>query len=495
MKSYLKLAEKFETMSRIDNSLAILSWDNSVIMPSGSAASRGQDIATLAALSHQIINSPEISDLLDDAEQPNNISDLDEWQKSNLKLMRHQWQHATSIPEKLLKDFSVAGSKCEIHWRQAKQDNDFKTYAHFQKPVLELGQEIASLKAEALGLSKYDALLDQYDAGRRSEEINKVFAELESFLPEFIQQVLEKQKTKDIILPEGKFSTDKQKSLGVSLMEKIGFDFNRGRLDISSHPFCGGTVDDIRITTRYDESNFTESLMGVLHETGHALYESGLPEPYKTQPVGKALGMTVHESQSLLMEMQVCRSEEFISYLLPLIKESFGDQPAFEADNFYRMYNKVEPSLIRVDADEVTYPLHVIIRYKLEKAMVEGDLTIDDLPSAWNEQYKKLLGVDVPNDKLGCLQDIHWSDGSYGYFPTYTLGAMYAAQFYDKCKCDNPEISEEIKSGNFNRLISWLRENIHSKGSILPANDLLKQVTGRDLDVELYKRYLSDKYL
>ncbi len=494
MKSYLKLAEKFETISRLNNANAILGWDNAVMIREGSAAYRAQDMAALSAVAHHIINSSEVSDLLDDAEQ--NQNDLDEWQKANLKLIRHSWKHSTAVPEKLLKDFSVAGSKCELHWRQARNDNDYKTYAHFQKPVLEMAKDIAGLKAQALGLSKYDALLDQYDAGRRSKDIDFVFADLESFLPSFIQQVLEKQRSQgEVILPQGKFPIDKQESLGRFLMDKIGFDFNKGRLDVSSHPFCGGTSTDVRITTRYDEGDFTSSLMGVLHETGHALYEMGLPADYNGQPVGEALGMTIHESQSLLMEMQVCRSKEFVNFVLPHIVERFGDQRAFEAENFYKLYNKVEPSLIRVDADEVTYPIHVIIRYKLEKAMVNNELQVDDLPSAWNELYKNLLGVNVPDYKNGCLQDIHWADGSYGYFPTYTLGAITASQLFASCKMQNPTIMDEIGRGNFNRLVSWLRENIHSKGSLFSADKLIENVTGEALNAENFKNYLKDKYL
>lgn len=494
MKAYLKLAEKFETISHIYNSLAIMGWDNAVMMPSGAADSRAKEMATLQALSHQILSSPEVSDLLNEAEF--NQKDLDEWQKANLKLMRHEWVHATAIPERLLKEFAIAGSKCEVHWRQAREDNDFKTYAHFQKPVLELAKEISELKSEKLGVSKYEALLDQYDAGRKEKDIDELFADLETFLPDFIPQVLEMQKGRgEIKEPVGKFPADKQKELASFLMKKIGFDFNRGRLDVSHHPFCGGTADDVRITTNYNESDFTVSLLGVLHETGHALYEAGLPAEYRGQPVGLALGMSIHESQSLLVEMQVCRSKEFIDFLLTHIKDTFGDQPAFSTENFYNLYNKVEPSLIRIDADEVTYPLHIIIRYKLEKAMISGDLHIDDLPSAWNEQYKKLLGIDVPDDRRGCLQDIHWSDGSYGYFPTYTLGAMVAAQFFSKCRSENPEIPSEIAKGSFNRLVSWLRQNIHSKGSLLTADDLVSNVTGEKLNADIYKNYLKEKYL
>jgi carboxypeptidase Taq len=278
-------------------------------------------------------------------------------------------------------------------------------------------------------------------------------------------------------------------------MKQIGFNFDQGRLDVSLHPFCGGTSQDVRITTRYKEDDFTQSLMGVLHETGHAMYELGLPKDYSTQPVGLALGMTIHESQSLLMEMQVCRSRPFINYLSTILPQYLGKSDAYKPDNLYNLYNNVEPGLIRVDADEVTYPLHVIVRYEIEKDLVEGDMEVDDIPQAWNEAYKKYLGIDVPNDKDGCMQDIHWSDGSFGYFPTYTLGAMTAAQFYKKAVDDNPEIPSEIERGDFSRLVTWLRENIHSQGSLHSPTELTEKVTGESLSSEIFKSYLQDKYL
>jgi carboxypeptidase Taq len=324
-----------------------------------------------------------------------------------------------------------------------------------------------------------------------------VFADLAAFLPGFLEEVLARQRRQPVVLaPEGPFPIERQRALAVMLMERLGFDFDHGRLDVSLHPFCGGTPDDVRITTRYDEADFTSALMGVLHETGHALYERGLPARWRSQPVGQARGMSVHESQSLLVEMQVCRSRGFLGFAAPLLRQAFeAEGPAWETDNLYRLYTRVEPGCIRVDADEVTYPAHVILRYRLERAMVAGDLAIADLPAAWNEGHKTLLGIVPPDDRRGCLQDIHWYDGAWGYFPTYTLGAMTAAQLFAAARDADPSIEPGIARGDFAPLLSWLRANVHGKGSRLSSSALLQEATGRPLDAEVFKAHLRRRYL
>jgi carboxypeptidase Taq len=279
-------------------------------------------------------------------------------------------------------------------------------------------------------------------------------------------------------------------------MRAVGFDFERGRLDISHHPFCGGSAGDIRITTRYDEADFTSSLMGVLHETGHAMYEAGLPEAWRYQPVGGALGMAIHESQSLLIEMQVCRSRPFLTYAGPLMQKAFdGSGPAWELENLYRLYTRVEPGFIRVDADEVTYPAHIILRYRLERALIAGDLALADLPGAWNDAMKELLGIVPPDDRLGCLQDIHWPGGDFGYFPTYTMGAIAAAQIYAAARRENPDVEAHIAKGEFGPLMGWLGEHIHAQGSRQVADDLLTAATGSALDPKVFEQHLRERYL
>jgi carboxypeptidase Taq len=279
-------------------------------------------------------------------------------------------------------------------------------------------------------------------------------------------------------------------------MARIGFDFAHGRLDVSAHPFCGGTPDDVRITTRYNEDDFGKALMAVLHETGHALYQRGLPAQWRRQPVGRARGMAAHESQSLFLEMQVCRSRAFLSYAAPILREAFdGEGPGWEAEPLYRRQIRVHRGLIRVDADEVTYPAHVILRYRLERAMLAGDLSPADLPGAWAEAMRELLGVEPETDREGCLQDIHWYDGNWGYFPTYTLGALIAAQLFEAARRDMADVPQAIAAGEFAPLLGWLRARVHSKGSLLSTEKLVEHATGQPLGTASFERHLRDRYL
>ncbi len=492
MSAYKKLESLFKEIGDIEGAIGMLYWDSAAVMPKGGAEARSDQIATLSTISHKKLIAKETNDLLIQAKEE--IANLDKWQKPNLALMEHRYKHASAVETRLVEALSKAGSKCEAVWRSARAANDFASYEPLQQKVLGLVRESAAAKAEAFGCSKYDALLDQFDAGRKSEEIDVIFSQLHAFLPNFIRQVLEKQQSRPAIYTlKPPFPIDKQKDLGVFFMRALGFDFDHGRLDISHHPFCGGVADDVRITTRYDEQDFTSSLMGILHESGHALYEQGLPKDYRGQPVGNALGMSIHESQSLLIEMQVCRSKEFLTYATPIIAKTFGQDVS--SNDLISIYNHVEAGFIRVDADEVTYPAHVMIRYELEKQLIDGTMQIKDIPEKWNAMIKEFLGIDVPDYNHGCMQDIHWTDGSFGYFPTYTLGAMHAAQFYHQAKLDNPQIPQLIQEGDFSALLGWLREKIHSKGSKLSANELLSEVTGNSLDVDIYKEHLKSRYL
>jgi carboxypeptidase Taq len=292
---------------------------------------------------------------------------------------------------------------------------------------------------------------------------------------------------------------EEQRALGLELMRRLGFDFKRGRLDVSHHPFCGGVPEDVRITTRFDEGDFAKALMGVLHETGHAKYEQNLPRAYLGQPVGRARGMSTHESQSLLLEMQVCRSAEFAQFSAPHIRAAFPGAAAltpaaFTPENLYLLSTRVRPGYIRVDADEVTYPLHIMLRYRIERAVLGDSLVLADLPGAWNEGMRALLGLTPPDDRLGCLQDIHWPSGGWGYFPTYTLGAMTAAQVFDAANRAEPEILPAIGRGDFAPLVGWLRANIHGQGSRWETDELLTRATGRPLDAAVFKAHLRRRY-
>ena len=296
--------------------------------------------------------------------------------------------------------------------------------------------------------------------------------------------------------PRGPFPVAAQRRVAMMLMDKIGFDFAHGRIDESAHPFCGGTPDDVRLTTRYDEADFATALMGTLHETGHALYQRGLPAEWRRQPVGAARGMAVHESQSLLLEMQVCRSRAFAAFAAPLLAEIFGGDPAsWQPEGFYRRQIAVRPGPIRVDADEVTYPAHVILRYRLEQAMIAGDLVPRDLPGAWADGLKALLGIAPASDREGVLQDIHWYDGAWGYFPTYTLGALIAAQLFAAARAAVPGLVDGIGRGEFAPLFEWLRQNVHGKGSLLSTAELVQSATGAPLGTAAFEAHLRERYL
>ena len=491
--AYAQLEKKFKRILVLGDAASILQWDMASMMPKGGAESRAEQMATLATLRHSMMTTTEMSDLLDVAE---NEAHLDDWQSANLREMRRSYTHATALDESLVEAISRATSSCEQIWREARPEGNFKKIAPALKEVLNLTRFAASAKSEKLNCSLYDALLDQYEPDGKSAEIDPIFDKLESFLPDFLQNVLDQQKSHAFIKPDGPFPIENQKRLGKRFMDAVGFDFDHGRLDVSLHPFCGGTPDDVRLTTRYDETDFTSALMGVMHETGHALYERGLPKAWRNQPVGSARGMSLHESQSLLVEMQVCRSDAFLKFATPHMSEVFGKTgPAWTLENFTSLYREVKPGLIRVDADEVTYPAHVILRYKLERALIQGDMEVEDIPHAWNETMQKMLGITPVSDRDGCLQDIHWYDGAWGYFPTYTLGAMTAAQIYGAAQHANPDIEANIIDGNFHPLMNWLKDNIHSVGSRLSGKDLLIKATGKKLDPDVFINHLKTRYL
>ena len=465
------------------------------MMPVGGSPARAEQLAALSVLSHELLTQSEMADLLGEAQE--NSAALDPWQRANLLEMRNRWRHATAVEPDLVEAHSHATSLCEMQWREARANNDFVSLVPALEEVFNLTRSIATQKSELFGVAPYDALLDEYEPGCSSAAIDLLFADLEQFLPDFLAEVLEQQRqAPPVVVPAGPFDEAIQKQLGLEFMTALGFDFNHGRLDISHHPFTGGIPDDVRLTTRYTRDDFTQSLMGTLHETGHALYEQGLPKKWRSQPVGLARGMALHESQSLLMEMQLSRGADFLSFALPKIKAAFkAEGPAWEIANLERLYLTVEPGLIRVDADEVTYPLHVILRYRLEKALLAGDLPVADLPAAWNSAMRTTLGITPPNDKMGCLQDIHWPGGAVGYFPTYTMGALAAAQVYRAAAAEIDDFTAKIRAGNFADLLGWLRTHIHEYGSSLSTDGILQAATGKLLGAEDFKAHLQERYL
>ncbi len=495
--SYEKLQAHFRRLGQLDEVAAIAEWDQAVNMPVQAGPSRAEALAGLARLRHELLTRAEVGGLIDQAESQ---SDLGDWERANLTEMARWYRRATVIEPELVEASARADRRSEQAWRRFRAENDFASFAPYLEEVLSLKRQVGQSLAEVLGTSAYDALVDEFEPGARSEDIARVFDQLRAFLPSFTQSVIERQRSQPVIQPAGPFSVEQQRALGVKMMGAVGFNLDQGRLDVSHHPFCGGVSRDVRITTRYDENDFTSALMGVLHESGHGKYEQGLPEVWRHQPVGLARGMVLHESQSLLLEMQVCRGEPFLKFAAPHIRSAFADaaaaQPdAFSFENLRSLYHRVERSLIRVDADEVTYPAHVIMRFDLERALIDGSLAVKDLPEAWAEQMQALLHLDTRgNDRDGCLQDVHWPSGAFGYFPLYTLGAMVAAQLFAAAQEAISDLEGQLEQGQFGPLDEWLRENVWSWASRYSTDELLRRVTGSPLDARYFIEHLKQRY-
>ncbi len=494
MTAYDRLADRFARIATIGEASSVLGWDAAAMMPPGGGAARGDQLAVLAGLSHSMLVEPAVGQDLAAAES---LGERDPWRAANLRLMRHAYTRAAALPPDLVEASTRANSACEKVWREARRKSDFAMVRPYLEEVLRLTREAATALAPALGLGPYDALMDGFQRGMRTAEITPVFAEYEVFLRRALPLAEERQaRSPAPIRPAGPFPIDVQEALCRRLSERLGLDFTHARLDRSAHPFSGGTQTDVRITTRYDATDFTQAVLAVVHETGHALYERGLPADHARQPVGEAAGMATHESQSLIVEMQACRSDAFLSWLGPELHTAFDGDPApYRPDNLGRLWRRVQRSFIRVDADEMTYPAHVILRFRLEQALIGGTLAVADLPGAWNDGFKALLDIVPPDDARGCLQDIHWYDGGFGYFPSYTLGAMAAAQLMAAARRAVPELDAALARGDLSPLLGWLRANVHGRGSLLGFNELLAQATGKPLDPADFEAHLRARYL
>jgi carboxypeptidase Taq len=495
MGAYRELEARFHRLGAVEEAIAMLHWDAAAMMPPGGAAARAEQLATLRLIAHELLTAPETADLFAGADAEANALGI--WQHANLREMRRRWRHAAAVPGDLVAALSRACSRSETMWREARPASDFAAALPGLTEILALTREVAVAKGAALGTRPYEALLDQYEPGGATDVIEHLFDEIASFLPGLLDDALARQATLPARPePRGPFAVEAQRRAALELMERIGFDFAHGRLDESAHPFCGGHSDDVRLTTRYDEADFAKALMGVLHETGHALYQRGLPAQWRCQPVGAARGMAMHESQSLFLEMQVCRSPAFAGFAAPLLQAIYGGEAAaWHPEAFHRRQIAVRPGPIRVDADEITYPAHVILRYRLEQAMIAGDLVPRDLPGAWADGLQAAIGVTPACDREGVLQDIHWYDGAWGYFPTYTMGALIAAQLFAAARDALPGVAGEIGRGDFAPLLEWLRHNVHAKASLLSTAELVASATGSPLSTAAFERHLRARYL
>ena len=492
MTAYARLTARFARIATIGEASSVLGWDAAAMMPPGGGAARGDQLAVLAGLAHGLLTAPETADDLAASEAGD-----DPWCAANLALMRHAHLRATAVPADLVEAQARANSACEKVWRDARRVSDFDAVSPYLVEVVSLVREAASAIGPALGLSPYNALMDGFQRGIGVADVAPVFARYEAWLQDALPRAEERQARSPAPQPlPGVFPAARQEGLCRHMAARAGLEFEHARLDRSTHPFCGGTPTDVRITTRYDEADPAMALLGVLHETGHALYERGLPASYARQLVGEAAGMAAHESQSLIIEMQACRSDPFLAWLGPELHGTFGgDAAAYAAANLSRLWRRVERGFIRVDADEMTYPAHVILRFRLEQAMIAGDLKVADLPGAWRDGLIALLGVAPPDDARGCLQDIHWYDGGFGYFPSYTLGAMGAAQLMAAARRDVPELDAGLGRGDLAPLMAWLRLKVHGQGNRLGFNDLMRHATGKPLDPADFEAHLSARYL
>lgn len=490
--SYDQASSSFAQIYRFEHLQALAGWDYAAYMPTGGSDARSAAMAELAAHIHRLRTASELGKHLRAAGDET----LDEDARANLREMRRVHANATALPDELVHAATIAGARCEHAWRSQRPANDWAGFLPNLREVVRLTREQAELLSQRLGVSKYDALLDRYEPGMRSAEIDRLFTDVRGWLPRLIRDVQAKQQKQPVIEPRGPFPVANQHALCERVMRLLQFDFARGRLDVSTHPFCGGVAEDTRLTTRYREDNFLQSLMGTIHETGHGRYEQGRPRHWLGQPISEARSMAIHESQSLSFEMQLGCSRPFVELLAPMLAEAFGPQPAFAADNLFRLLTQVSPGFIRVDADEVTYPAHVILRYEIERPLIEGQCEVEDIPQLWDKKMMELLGVDTRgNFKDGPMQDIHWTDGSFGYFPCYTLGAMYAAQWFATLRRQEPGLDAQIARGDFARIFSWLEANIWRHASRFETDELTRRATDSGLDPSHFRSHLETRYL
>jgi carboxypeptidase Taq len=491
--SYQKLTGRLEELTSLNGIAGILHWDQEVIMPSGGVKFRAKQMSTLAGILHEKSTDPAIGDWLSDLERQAG-NEFDSYQAANIREAKRNYEREVKVPKKLVQEMAELSTTGRQVWVKARQENRFTDFVPTIKRWIELRKEWAChVEPEK---TTYDANIDAYERGGSSEKFEGIFEKVKKELIPLVKAIQENGNTPDSFFLDGDFPTEKQKELGKQISEDIGFAFDKGRMDVSVHPFCGGShPTDVRITTRYRSDNFVESLYAVIHETGHGLYEQGRMERDRELPVSEHLSMGIHESQSLFWERMIAQNESFCHCYLPKFKEAFPEKlKDVSVRKFYEGINLSEPSMIRVEADEVTYPLHIILRFEIEKGLFDGSMSPDDLPAIWNDKMETYLGIRPKTDTEGVLQDIHWSMGSFGYFPSYTLGAMYACQFFNTLKKQDSAIEDKIKSGNFSEIKKWLNESIHQQGRLYSTDDLVTQVTGEPLNPDYFINYLKYKY-
>lgn len=489
-----KLNKKTREVAMINSCASLLGWDERTYMPARGSEHRAEQLAYLAGLSHSRFVDPEIGDLLKQLKSGTNGGGPDSDIAVTVREIGRAYDRAVKMPQELVEEISRTTTLAQAKWAEARKNNDFASF----KPWLEKVVNLKKQEAEAVGYQgePYNALLDEFEPGATVAQIEGAFAKLRDETVRLLDELKGAARKPDPKILEREYPIDKQEAFGKEAAAAIGFDFDRGRLDITTHPFCTGIgPGDTRITTRYDAHHFPGAFFGILHEAGHGIYDQGLPAEHFGNPLGEFISLGIHESQSRMWENMVGRSRAFWSFFYPKAQQHFaktlGD---VSLDQFYGAINTVEPSFIRVEADEVTYNLHIMIRFELERAFFRGDLKVDDVPAAWNTTFEKYLGIRPPDDRRGCLQDVHWSAGLIGYFPTYSLGNLYAAQFFAKADADLGGLHAQFAKGQFLPLRDWLRKNIHQHGRRYLATDLVQRVTGKPLSSDALMAYMGKKF-
>jgi carboxypeptidase Taq len=496
MSAYQSACSTFTRLHHLSHLQSLASWDQAAFMPAKANEARSAAMGEMAAVLHRLLTDPALGEQLNAAQNES----LDSTAQANLREMQRSYRMATALPESLVQAKSLAGSRCEHAWRSQRQANDWAGFSENLREVVKLAREEAQFLSQKLGVAPYDALMDGFEPGMTAAEVGRIFGEVRQWLPGLIQQArsrqAQRQAEQPLIQPQGPFPIERQKALCDEVMRLLQFDFDAGRLDVSTHPFCGGSPEDVRMTTRYREDEFLGSLMGTVHETGHGRYEQNRPRHLITQPVSAARSMAIHESQSLSFEMQLGSHPAFAQLLSPLLNKHLGPQAAFEPGNLNRLITVVKPGYIRVDADEVTYPAHVILRFEIERPLIEGNIEVDDIPALWDAKMQELLGIDTRgNFKDGPMQDIHWPMGAFGYFPCYSLGAMYAAQWFATIRRQVSDLDARIARGDLACAFDWLNTHIWSQGSLWPTAELCQRATGEPLNPAHFKAHLEARYL
>jgi carboxypeptidase Taq len=486
-----QLKELLGEVTDIGKAASILEWDQQVNMPPGGNEARGQQLATLSKIAQEKFITDEIGGLIEDLKAEFASSDSDE--AAMIRVVSRDYDKARRVPPEFIAEQSVVTSKAFEAWMEARGKSDFSIFRPHLEKVVELVKKYISFFPPAD--HPYDTLLDNYEPGMKTADVKAIFDGLRPKQVKLIKAIASVKQVKDDFL-YGKYNEKKMIDFGADVVTRFGYDWNRGRQDKAPHPFeTTFSVDDVRITTRFEKDNPTATLFSTMHESGHAMYEQGVNPAYERTSLASGTSLAVHESQSRMWENLVGRSLPFWEHFYPALKKTFSSQlDGVSLKSFYKAINKVEPSLIRVNADEATYNLHVMLRLELEIGMVEGKIAVKDLPEIWNTKMQEYLGIKPPNDAKGVLQDIHWSGGSIGYFSTYALGNLVSAQLWEKINKDIPDLDGQIRKGNFSELLGWLRKNIHQHGRKYDPQVLVETVTGSKITPEPYVRYLTKKY-